>query len=154
HTFYFDHTRRKGRGFCLNEVLMQCSTSLLWAPTDIHTVDEPQLKANLDRIDGSLKSGVLQQYALPKGQEEWMGLIQQNQWPTVGHVIWNLAKIPVSNRFFNPFLDAYCALELAARLGYPTFSEGSPSWFRPSSMGEPAHTAPELRQEIYFSLLR
>ena len=154
HTFYFDHSQAVGRGQSLNEALLQRSTSLFWAPLSIHEIDENQLINSLDRIKGSLKSGILQQFDLPTDHEEWLALTEENKWPTDNFFIWNLSKVPSAQRYFNPFVNSYCGLELAARLNYPTFSEGNPSWFRPSPLQELPAPSATLRQEILFTLLR
>ncbi|MCW9706920.1 glycosyltransferase [Fodinibius salsisoli] len=153
-TFYFQHEQAAGRGYCLNEALLQCSGTIFWAPNSINQLDEELFLENLDRLHSSYHTALLQRAVVPSEQAEWLGLIKQDQWPVDESFIWNLSKIPAQNRYFSPHIDSYCGLELAARLQKHSYLQSEEPWSRPNSLAEVQPPNSLLQQEILFSLLR
>ncbi|SMO36060.1 glycosyltransferase [Fodinibius sediminis] len=153
-TFYYEHGQRSGRGHALNEALLQSNGSLFWAPETISEINESQLVASLNRLEGAREPGIVQRHELPADQSGWLGLVKRNQWPTDGAFIWNLEQLPGVRRYFNPFLDSYGAMELAERMtGIPFLFSDQP-WSRPSPMEDIPPPSSALRQEMLFTLLR
>lgn len=153
-TFYYEHEQQSGRGYALNEALIQSSGSLFWAPETIQKVDEFQLRENLERLKDTPGAGLLQRHGLPSDLSGWIDLIKRNQWPTDEAFIWNLQHIPAAKRYFNPFLNAYCGMDLAARLRDSSFLQSEEPWSRPSPMGKIQAPTLTLQQEMYTTLLR
>jgi glycosyltransferase involved in cell wall biosynthesis len=153
-TFYFQHEQPAGRGYSLNEALLQCSGSIFWAPETIDQLDEQRFLKNLDRLKSNYHTALLQRTAIPSGQTEWLELINQEQWPVDESFLWNLSKIPAQNRYFSPHINSYCGLELAARLQKHSYLQSDKPWSRPNSLADTQPPNSLLQQEILFSLLR
>lgn len=153
-TFYYEHEQQWGRGHALNEALLQSSGSLFWAPETIQEIDESRLTSNLQWLKNTQETGLLQRHTLPVDLAEWTDFIEQNQWPGDGAFIWNLEQLPSTNRYFNPFLNSFCGIELAGRLREASFLQSDEPWSRPNSMEEIHAPTPALRQELLFTLLR
>src|SRR5699024_6077346 len=84
----------------------------------------------------------------------WLALVKRNQWPRDDGFIWNLENVPAAHRYFNPFLNAYGAVDLAGRLKASSLLQGDQPWSLPSSMEKIQAPEPALRQEMLFTLLR
>lgn len=153
-TFYFSHQQPVGRGNSLNEVTFQCNGQLFWAPETITDIDEETLSSELKKLAGSQRTLLLQQHELASGYQQWTNLAHQNNWPLDGAFIWNLSALPPKNLFFDPNLKQYHGLELAARLGDISEQTAGKAWYKPSSFIEAPEPTFELRQELFFTLLR
>lgn len=153
-TFYFSHQQPFGRGNSLNEVTFQCNGQLFWAPETITDIDEETLSSELKKLAGSQRTLLLQQHELASGYQQWTNLAHQNNWPLDGAFIWNLSALPPKNLFFDPNLKQYHGLELAARLGDISEQTAGKAWYKPSSFIEAPEPTFELRQELFFTLLR
>ncbi len=154
HTFYFPHSKPVGRGNSLNEAILQCNSSLFWAPETIGDIDETELKKCLPKLAESNDAALIHQNELPSSHRQWVDLIQENNWPADGHFIWNLSSISSANHFFNPYLQQYHGLELAARLGDLSYQRIASNWYKPSSFVEAPQVDLRTRQELLMTVLR
>lgn len=154
HTFYFPHQHPVGRGNSLNEAMLQCNGSLFWAPETISDIDERELSKRLELLVNSTNSALIQQHDLPAGYKQWSRLIKNEKWPKDGDFIWNLPAIPAANHFFNPYLQQFHSLELAARLGDISYMESGQNWYHSSSLVEDPQADIQSKQEILLTILR
>lgn len=154
HTYYFTHEQSKGRGTSLNEALLECSSSLFWAPVTISEIDEEIFAQSLQTLSNSNNTVLLQRRQLPTNQEKWADLIEQHNWLPDGIFVWNLSNISGRNQFFNPYLRQYHCMELATRLSDLSSTKSLDPWYQPSTFIEAPEPDFELRQELLFSLLR
>ncbi|WP_170245624.1 glycosyltransferase [Fodinibius salinus] len=153
HTFFFSHNQPSGRGNALNEVLLECNGSVFWAPETLQDINENLLARQLKKLNQSSYSALVQDTNLPTGHDQWLSFLQNSHWPQDSHFIWNLSTIASGNRFFNPYLQHYHSLELAARLGDSSFME-SESWHTTNSFLESPNITVRDREEIIMTLLR
>jgi len=153
-TFYFPHRKPVGRGNSLNEAILQCNSPLFWAPETISSINETELKKCLPKLAESNDAALIQQNELPSSHRQWINLIQENNWLTDGCFIWNLSAISPANHFFNPYLQQYHGLELAARLGDLSYQRIAGNWHQPSSFVEDPKVDFPTRQELLMTVLR
>lgn len=153
-TFYYEHEQRAGRGYALNEALVQSSGSFFWAPETIQEIDEPLLADCLEQLGEAPEAGMLQRHGLPSDLPGWIDLVNRNQWPTDGAFLWNLQNVQGDKRYFNPFLNAYGSMDLAGRLVESSFLRSESPWSRPSPMEKIQAPTLPLRQELLTTLLR
>lgn len=153
-TFYYEHRYSAGRGYSLNEALVQSSGSLFWAPETIHKMDEYQFADSLEQLKNSPATALLQRHSLPVDLSQWIDLINRSQWPADGAFVWDLQNVPADKQYFNPFLDSYCGMDLAGRLKESSFLQSDQPWSRPSPMEKIQAPTPALRQEMFSTLLR
>lgn len=154
-TYYFSHEIPVGRGNSLNETLSQANGRLFWAPDTITQVDREQFSLRLEQLTESEDSAaLLQQKSLPDSLEGWITLINKSQWPQNGDFIWDLSAFSAENAFFNPYLQNYHALDLAARLGDISSITSNKNWYKASNYVESSEPNFELRQELLLTLLR
>jgi len=153
-TFYFSHKTKAGRGNALNEALLQCDGQLFWAPETIQQINENELAKRLEQLASSTNAAMLQQHQLPGNHQQWMDRIHRRNWPQDGTFIWNLSVIDATNRFFNPYLQQYHGMELAARLGDLSFLTSDLRWYQPSSFLDAPKLNAGIRQEVLLTILR
>ncbi len=154
-TYFFSHEQSVGLGNSLNEVVPQLNGRLFWTPQTIGHIDEELLSQRLEQLTESSDSVVLlQDYDLPSSLPQWMNGLQQTTWPQNGDFIWDLSAFSMGNRFFNPYLKNYHALELAIRLGDITSIKSGNNWYRPNSLFETVEPSFQIRQELLLALLR
>lgn len=154
HTFYFSHGQTAGRGNSLNEILVQCSGMVFWAPETITEIHEQTLSQYLEQLNGSEHAVLLQQHRLPSTHQKWISFLNQNNWPLDGALMWNLSAIAAGNQFFNPYLKQHLGLELAIRLGDASSLVNDEPWYRPSSFIHAPEPDAHQRRELLFSLMR
>lgn len=154
-TYFFTHEKPMGIGNALNEIVPQLNGRLLWMPQTITQIDEEVLSLRLEQLTETPKSTVLlQNQELPTSYKGWIQLLQKTNWPQNGEFIWDLTAFSVGNRFFNPYLENYHALELAARLGDISSINSNDTWYKPNSLFESTEPEFHIRQELLLTLLR
>lgn len=153
HTFYFPHQKPVGRGNSLNEAILQCNGPFFWAPETIEDINEDRLKSHLEELNASTRSALIQQ-DLPSGHSQWIDFINQDDWPKDGAFIWNLPEISSANHFFNPYLQQYHGLELAARLGEVSELKADQKWYQPNNFSKAPETDSQCKQELLLTVLR
>ncbi|WP_138431255.1 glycosyltransferase [Fodinibius saliphilus] len=153
-TFYYPHPKPTGRGNSLNEAILQCNAPLFWAPETIDSIDEEQLNQRLRQLLNSDSTALTQGYNLPSTHQQWANLVLENNWPLDGDFIWNLASIPPANHFFNPYLQHYHSLELAARLGDISTLTSAVDWHTPSSFIDRPNNETYSKQELLITIMR
>lgn len=154
-TYFFSHEQSLGLGNALNEIVSQVNGHLLWTPQTIAQIDEELLSHKIEHLTESSQTAVLlQNHTLPTSFKGWMALLQNTELPQNGDFIWDLSAFSAGNRFFNPYLQNYHALELAIRLGDIASINSSEGWYRPSSLFKTVEPSFQIRQELMLTLLR
>ena len=153
HTFFFEHTAPAGRGNCLNEMLEQTNTSVIWAPRSVQTIDEGKLQHAIKLISDGSAPSLVQNFSIPGDLSKWTALIQADNFPGDGRFLWNLDHIASGNHFFNPFLNQHHSIDLLLRLDMDAL-EVDEAFFSPSEFEEAATTSPADKQELILALLR
>lgn len=125
-TYFFQHEETAGRGSCLNEALLQCTSPLLWCPASIEHIDGKRLKEVVMRAGDATQGCFVQQLQLPESENDWLSYIARQHWADDGSYIWDLTKLSRNRLFFNPYQQQHHCLELACRLfvtGSCTFAQ-------------------------------
>lgn len=153
HTFFFEHTESSGRGNGLNEALQQSSTSFIWAPRSIASIDEAVLQESLTHLNQGSSPCLIQDANLPQKIAGWADFIARGTLPRDGKMLWNLDHIPSNQHFFNPFLTRFHSIDWLLRVGMDTM-EMEGSFFTPSEFEPTEQASPADRYELILSLLR
>lgn len=106
-TFFFEHTKPAGRGNCLNELLRQINTNIVWAPHSVNNIDEAILEKSVKTLSKSAKPALIQQFTIPGNNKEWLNFIEKDSFPVDAHFLWNLDNIHSPDHFFNPWLNRF-----------------------------------------------
>ncbi len=152
HTFFFEHDKPAGRGNCLNELLWQVNTPVVWVPHSLEKVDERSLKKAVKKLASSDSGCLVQQFSVPDDDESWLNMIRERSFPEDGQFLWNLNNIGSTRHFFSPFLNRFHCLEWLMRLGSSASLSFSKRFYDDSEESI-APTSFE-RREIAASLLR
>lgn len=154
HTYFYEYPETRGRGTALNEALQQCSSSLVWFPYNVESVNEDDFITAIRELKDSKFSALFQGNTYPTTIEQWMELVQSDDWPDDGLFIWNLENIPPEQQFFNPYLYNYQGIELAARLGDPRKMALTDTLYESPDTGRAPKPSESDKGEMAFTLLR
>lgn len=152
--YYFEHAEPAGRANCINEILPQCNGRMVWVPTSLEQLNERALEECLQSLRESEAAGCLQDFKLPESPEDWLDLINRDDWPADGSFIWDLARIPKHQQFFNPYLQRHHGLELLLRLSGTHSFEKTDAFSTVSSFEEAPEISLPDRVELLYAMLR
>jgi glycosyltransferase involved in cell wall biosynthesis len=114
--YYFEHDSPCGRGYCLNEGLVQSSGMLIWAPLQASRLNESLLTDAIRRFKMDPAAFWSLDFSLPGSPELWIDAAEDAGLPDDTCLIWNRSVIGQNNMQFNPFLKELHGAELAMRL--------------------------------------
>ncbi|PWN05922.1 glycosyltransferase family 2 protein [Rhodohalobacter mucosus] len=114
--YYFEHDAPCGRGYCLNEGLIQSSGMLIWAPLQASRLNESLLTDAIRRFKSDPAAFWALDFSLPGSPERWIDAAEDAGLPDDTCLVWNRSVIGMGNMIFNPFLKELHGAELAMRL--------------------------------------
>ena len=114
--YYFEHESPGGRGYCLNEGLVQSSGMLIWAPLQASRLNESLLTDAIRRFKSDPAAFWALDFSLPGSPERWIDAAEDAGLPDDTCLVWNRSVIGPGNMIFNPFLKELHGAELAMRL--------------------------------------
>jgi GT2 family glycosyltransferase len=150
---YIKHTQPAGRGNCLNQALQRASSSIVWAPQSIHSIDEKSLQQAVTTLQKGSAPCLIQTSILPASLSDWPALITKGKLPQNGKMLWNLDLILTKNHFINPFLKQYHGVEWLIRLGMDSL-EVKRNFYKPITSSAGQEPSPSDKRELFYALMR
>jgi glycosyltransferase involved in cell wall biosynthesis len=114
--YYFEHDTPCGRGYCLNEGLLQSAGMLIWAPLQASRLNESLLTDAIRKFKSDPSAFWALDFSLPDHPESWIEAAENANLPDDTCLVWNRSVIGSKNLVFNPFLNQLHGAELAMRL--------------------------------------
>lgn len=153
-TYFFEHTKPAGRGRCLNELLNEVNTEIVWVVNSFQSIDESSLKKAVDKLKASDSACLSQQFTAPGSDEEWLELISEERFPDDTGFLWNLNNIASAENFFNPYLKRFHCFEWLLRLKSDEILSINRSYYTLGDDKKSYLPTPFERQEMAICLLR
>lgn len=151
--YYFEHEIPCGRGYCLNEGLVQSSGVLIWAPLQASRLNESLLTDAIRKFKSDPAAFWSLDFSLPENPSSWIAAAEDANLPDDTCLVWNRTVIGSKNLVFNPFLNQLHGAELAMRLSQGhTWHKTDP--FFVLSENQSIFAEPGDIREFLFSALR
>jgi len=121
-TYFFENPTARGRALSVQDILPQCTASVIWMPVGFTTLDGEGLRVALDQLRRSdalfAVSGAI---TWPESINEWAQLtspsydLDRSGLPDDNQILIRLKAMPPAAYFVNPYLSSWLALEWMVR---------------------------------------
>ncbi len=154
HTFFFEHTKPAGRGNCLNELLTQVNTNILWTPQFLENIEEAPLIEAIKDLKISKSACLIQQFSIPESNEKWIDFFRDNEFIDDAQFLWNLEEIISTQHFFNSYMNRFHGMEWLIRVGSSNAVPIKKRFYTLCPLQESLQPTAFEKQEVIMTALR